>query len=172
MSTRKNLLLKGHIMQRQRTASELSCAHHCLRRDGCLSFNYKLSSNTKGLCELSSGTAGRFDGGLSEGAGWIYGQIVRSKPIQAVEQNAKSGKNIQILNFYFTDFLLENGKRVQTDTIDVHLFSYFYVTHRELRRHHQHHHHHHHPYPSTSPSLITYTILYSSSSSSSSSSPT
>ena len=103
VSTRKNLLLKGHVMQRRRTASELSCAHHCLRRDGCLSFNYKLSSNmyTKGLCELSSGTAGRFDGGLSKGAGWIYGQIVRSKPIQAFEQNAKSGKNLQIFIFEF-----------------------------------------------------------------------
>ena len=101
VATKENLILKGHVMRRQRTTSQLSCAHLCVRRDGCLSFNYKLSSNTKGLCELSSGTAGRFDGGLSEGGGWIYGQIVRSKPIQAVEQNAKPGKNFQTFIFEF-----------------------------------------------------------------------
>ena len=111
VSTRKNFLLKGHVMQRQRTTSQLSCAHLCLRKEGCLSFNYKLLCNIKGLCELSSGAAGRFDDGLSEGEGWIYGQIVRSKPIQAVEQNNKSGKNVQISNSYFTDFLAKNGKK-------------------------------------------------------------
>ena len=95
VATKKNLILKGHVMRRQRATSQLSCAHLCLRRDGCLSFNYKLSSNTKGLCELSSGTAGRFDGGLLERAGWIYGQIVRSKLIPA-QQNVKTGKNVRV----------------------------------------------------------------------------
>ena len=101
VSTKKNLLLKGHVMRRQRTSSQLSCAHLCLRKDGCLSFNYKLSSNTKGLCELSSGTAGRFDGGLLKGAGWIYGQIVRPKTIRPLEQNATSSKNFQSFIFQF-----------------------------------------------------------------------
>ena len=96
VAIKENLRLKGNVMRRQPTSSQLSCAHLCLRKDGCLSFNYKLSSNTKGLCELSSGTAGRFDGGLSDGAGWIYGQI---------QNKTDSGKNFQISDFYFRDFL-------------------------------------------------------------------
>ena len=86
-------------MRRQRTSSQLSCAHLCLRKDGCLSFNYKLSSNTKGLCELSSGTAGRVDGGVLERAGWMYGQIVRSKTISVI-QSAKAGKNVRICEIF------------------------------------------------------------------------
>ena len=102
VTTRKNVLLKSHVIQRQRTTSQLSCVHLCLQKDGCLSFNYKLSSYTIGLCELSSGTAEHFNDGLLEGAGWIYGQLVRSKTIQPVERNAESGKNFQIsdLKFY------------------------------------------------------------------------
>ena len=129
VSTRKNLFLKGQVMQRQRTTSQLSCAHHCLRRDGCLSYNYKLSSNTKGLCELSSGTAGRFDGGLSEGGGWIYGQIVRSKPIQAVEQNAKPGKNFQTFIF---EFLSRKWTNSAIDAIDKHKCFYIYLKHQNI----------------------------------------
>lgn len=77
VTTRENFLLKGHVMQRQQTTNSFSCAHLCLRKEGCLSFNYKPSFKMQGLCELSSGTAGRFDDGLKEGAGWLYGQMVR-----------------------------------------------------------------------------------------------
>ena len=111
VTTRKNVLLKGHVIQRQWTTSQLSCIHLCLRKDRCLSFNYKLSSYTKGLCELSSGTAERFNGGLLEGAGWIYGQLVRTKTIQPVEQNAKSGKNFQISHLNFIVFVSRKWKK-------------------------------------------------------------
>ena len=92
VTTRKNVLLKGHVIQRHWTTSQHSCAYLCFRKDGCLSFNYKLSSYTKGLCELSSGTAERFDDALWQGAGWMYVQLVRSKTIQTFGQNAESGK--------------------------------------------------------------------------------
>ena len=111
VTTRKNVFLKGHVIQRQWTTSQLSCMHLCLRKDRCLSFNYKLSSYTKGLCELSSGTAGRFNGGLLAGAGWIYGQLVRSKTIQPVEQNAESGKNFQISHLNFIVFVSRKWKK-------------------------------------------------------------
>ena len=68
MSTRENFLLKGHVMQRQRISNSFPCAHLCSSREGCRSYNFK-HSKKKGLCELSSE-------GLTEEAGWLYGQIV------------------------------------------------------------------------------------------------
>lgn len=94
MTTRTNFRLKGHVMERQRITSQFSCAQLCLRKEGCMSFNYKLSSN-KGLCELSSSTARHFDQGLTERAGWMYGQIVRSGK-KSVKQSAKPGKDAGI----------------------------------------------------------------------------
>ena len=64
----------GNIIQRKQTTSELTCALLCLRKDGCLSFNYK----AKEECELLSDTAEQFVDGLSKRAGWIYGEIVTS----------------------------------------------------------------------------------------------
>ncbi|XP_044174150.1 ALK tyrosine kinase receptor-like [Acropora millepora] len=64
----------GNIIQRKQTTSELTCALLCLRKDGCLSFNYK----AKEQCELLSDTAEQFVDGLSKRAGWIYGEIVTS----------------------------------------------------------------------------------------------
>lgn len=75
VSTRENFLLKGHVMQRQRTTNSLLCAHLCSRKEGCRSFNFKLSKR-QGLCELSDETAGYFDDGLTKEVGWLYGQIV------------------------------------------------------------------------------------------------
>lgn len=73
----------GNIIQRKQATSELTCALLCLRKDGCLSFNYK----AKEQCELLSDTAEQFVGGLSNSAGWIYGEIVTS-----VQRNDKNGK--------------------------------------------------------------------------------
>ena len=75
VSTRENFFLKGHVMQRQRTSNSFSCAQLCSRKEGCRSYNFKHSGN-KGLCELSSETAGYFEEGLSKETGWVYGQIV------------------------------------------------------------------------------------------------
>jgi len=80
-SARENYLLKGHLMQRLQIPDSLSCAHRCLRKERCRSFNYKLLTESQGLCELSSKAAGYFDDGLTEEAGWLYGQIA---PIQTV----------------------------------------------------------------------------------------
>ena len=79
VSTRENYLLKGHLMQRLQITSSLSCAHRCLRKERCRSFNFKLLSKSHGLCELSSKAAEYFDDGLTEEAGWLYGQIAPIK---------------------------------------------------------------------------------------------
>ena len=91
VEVKKNFLLKGHVIRSQQTTSQLSCAHLCVRKEGCESFNYKLLSNTKGVCELSSTIAGRFDGCLTKGAGWVYGQIVRFGN-KSFENSAEPGK--------------------------------------------------------------------------------
>ena len=75
VSARRNYLLKGHLIQRLQNTNFLSCAHRCLRKERCRSFNFKLISQSQGLCELSSKVAGEFDDSLSEEAGWLYGQI-------------------------------------------------------------------------------------------------
>ena len=62
-------------MQRQRTSNSFSCAHLCSRKEGCRSYNFKRSKK-KGLCELSSETAGYVDDGLTKETGWLFGQIV------------------------------------------------------------------------------------------------
>ena len=85
-STRENHFLKGHVMQRQRTSNSFSCAHLCSRKEGCRSYNFKHSGN-KGLCELSSETAGYFEGGLTKEAGWVYGQIVPIEKEKSTESN-------------------------------------------------------------------------------------
>lgn len=77
VSTRRNYLLKGHIMERLKITNSLSCVHRCLRKERCRSFNLKLLSKSQGVCELSSKAAGYFDDSLSEEAGWLYGQIAR-----------------------------------------------------------------------------------------------
>ena len=79
VSARENYLLKGHLIQRLQIADSLSCAHCCLRKERCRSFNFKLLSESQGLCELSSKAAGYFDDSLTGEAGWLYGQIA---PIQ------------------------------------------------------------------------------------------
>ena len=77
VSTRRNYLLKSHLMERLQITSSLSCAHRCLSKERCRSFNFKLLSKSQGVCELSSKAAGYFDDSLSEEAGWLYGQIAR-----------------------------------------------------------------------------------------------
>lgn len=75
VSTRENYVLKGHLLQRLQIANSLSCAHRCLRKERCRSFNFKLLSKSQGLCELSSKAAEYLDDGLTEEVGWHYGQI-------------------------------------------------------------------------------------------------
>ena len=91
-TTRENVLLKGDVMQRQRSTNFFSCAHSCLRKEGCRSVNFKLPSKMQGVCELLSDTAGQFDDGLTKGAGWLHGRIVRSGE-KALIGNIKSGEN-------------------------------------------------------------------------------
>ena len=98
VSTRENFLLKGHVMQRQRTSNSFSCAHLCSKREGCRSYNFK-HSKKKGLCELSSETAGYFDDGLTREAGWLYGQIVRIRKENSAESN-KPGKKCTSLKYW------------------------------------------------------------------------
>ena len=90
--SRKNVFLKGRVMQRQLTNSQLSCAHLCARINGCTSFNYNLESDIKGLCELLNGSTEAFDHSLTEGAGWIFGQVVSSQK-KSEEQKSTQGKS-------------------------------------------------------------------------------
>ena len=92
VTSRKNVFLKGRVMQRQLTNSQLSCAHLCARINGCTSFNYNLESNIKGLCELLNGSNEAFDHSLTEGAGWIFGQVVSSQK-KSEEQKSTRGKS-------------------------------------------------------------------------------
>ena len=101
MATKENFLVKGHVMQRQQTTNSFSCTHLCLRRKGCLTFNFKLSSKRQGLCELSSETAGYFDDGLTEEAGWQYGQIVR------IQKKASAGIDIPGKNRYDVSLVIK-----------------------------------------------------------------
>lgn len=87
VSTRENYLLKGHLMQRLQIPNSLSCAHRCLRNEGCRSFNFKLLSKSQGICELSSKGAGYFDGSLTKEAGWLYGQIARIEKKNSAESH-------------------------------------------------------------------------------------
>lgn len=54
-TTRKNVLLKGHVVKHFETASSMSCSHSCLKRAWCTSTNFILPSrmNEKGTCELN-----------------------------------------------------------------------------------------------------------------------
>lgn len=92
VTSRKNVFLKGCVMQRQLTNSQLSCAHLCARINGCTSFNYNLESEIKGLCELLNGSTEAFDHSLTEGAGWIFGQVVSSQK-KSEEQKSTRGKS-------------------------------------------------------------------------------
>ena len=92
VTSRKNVFLKGRVMQRQLTNSQLSCAHLCARINGCTSFNYNLESEIKGLCELLNGSTEAFDHSLTEGAGWIFGQVVSSQK-KSEEQKSTRGKS-------------------------------------------------------------------------------
>ena len=93
VTSRKNVFLKGRVVQRQLTNSQLSCAHLCARINGCTSFNYNLESDIKGLCELLNGSTDQaFDHSLTEGAGWIFGQVVSSQK-KSEEQKSTPGKS-------------------------------------------------------------------------------
>ena len=88
LTVKEGFRTKGTVLQNKQTSNQLDCAHFCFRKEGCLSFNYKLPSKTTGLCELLSDTAGHFDvSQLVNRVGWIHGQIV-----PFVQNRDKDGK--------------------------------------------------------------------------------
>ena len=93
VTSRKDVFLKGRVVQRQLTNSQLSCAHLCARIYGCTSFNYNLESDMhiKGLCELFNGSTEAFDHSITERAGWIFGQVVSFRK-KSEEQRTAPGK--------------------------------------------------------------------------------
>ena len=92
VTSRKNVFLKGRVVQRQLTKSQLSCAHLCARINGCTSFNYNFqSSDIKRLCELLNGSTEALDNSFTERAGWIFGQVVSSQK-KSEEQGSAPGK--------------------------------------------------------------------------------
>ena len=91
VTSRKNVFLKGRVLQRQLTNSQLSCAHLCARINGCTSFNYNLESDIKRLCELLNDSTEALDHSFTEGAGWIFGQVVSSQK-KSEEQGSAPGK--------------------------------------------------------------------------------
>ena len=51
ISVTKGHVLTGHVIHKQRTSDIMACAHLCLARLKCTSFNYENTRN--GLCELN-----------------------------------------------------------------------------------------------------------------------
>lgn len=51
VSTTEDYVLKGYCIHKQRSYDFLSCAHLCLARSNCVSFNYENIRN--GICELN-----------------------------------------------------------------------------------------------------------------------
>ena len=54
-TTRQDKRLKGHVVKRFDSPSQISCSHSCLRNSWCTSTNFKMPSekNAKGTCELN-----------------------------------------------------------------------------------------------------------------------
>ena len=46
--------LENHVIERRHANTELECVLYCLRNASCTSINYKISSSSKGLCELNN----------------------------------------------------------------------------------------------------------------------
>lgn len=99
VTSRKDVFLKGPVVQRQLTDSQLSCAHLCARIYGCTSFNYnlELGMHIKGLCELFNVSTEAFDHSITERAGWIFGQVVSFQK-KSEEQRTAPGKKITMNN--------------------------------------------------------------------------
>ena len=51
ISTTEGHVLTGHVIHQQRTTDILTCAHLCLARPNCMSFNYENTRN--GICQLN-----------------------------------------------------------------------------------------------------------------------
>ena len=52
ISITKGHVLTGHVIHKQRAYDIMACAHLCLARPNCVSFNYENTRN--GICELNS----------------------------------------------------------------------------------------------------------------------
>ncbi|KAJ7373894.1 Glycine rich protein [Desmophyllum pertusum] len=84
ISTTQGHVLSGYVIHTQRTGNILSCAHLCLARPNCESFNYENIQN--GICELNGKVS---DGGiavvknaLSAKRGYSFSQLVNiSDPV-------------------------------------------------------------------------------------------
>ena len=94
---REGVLLKGHPMQQQRTTSFLSCAHLCLRKEGCRFINFKASTETEGVCELLRDTGRHHNNGYIDGPGWFHGQIVHSGVSARTNSNKPGETNVDCL---------------------------------------------------------------------------
>lgn len=70
----------GSKLERKTSTSILHCNHFCLKNSKCVSFNYQLTGNSHGSCELSEqGVVSReeSDGVLEDIPGCIFVQTVR-----------------------------------------------------------------------------------------------
>ena len=88
VSVRRNHVLAGHAVSRQRAYDLLSCAHRCLADPLCMSFNFEDTPN--GLCELNSQVAETTDmeKELLPKHGFVFGKLTNinvSMPFAAYE---------------------------------------------------------------------------------------
>ena len=97
LTIREGVLLKGHPMHWQRTTSFFSCAHLCLRKEGCRYINYKASTETEGVCELLKDTSRDHNNGYIDGPGWFHGQIVHSRVSARTGSNTPGETNADCL---------------------------------------------------------------------------
>ena len=78
ISTTEHHVLTGYVIHQQRTTDILTCAHLCLARPNCTSFNYENTRN--GICQLNRKVFDRnmVVGGsmLSAKRGFSFSQLV------------------------------------------------------------------------------------------------
>ena len=102
VSTTEDHVLKGYGIHKQRSYDFLSCAHLCLTRSNCASFNYENLRN--GICELNRKVSGinmADRNALSNQRGYLFGHFVNTVSIASY---CNKGGSILIRVRYFRLF--------------------------------------------------------------------
>lgn len=69
--------LGDHIIETLKTKCEIECGANCLNEAECVSVNFKVTGNDKGLCELNSKTLDEIEDGGQNAPEYIYLGIIQ-----------------------------------------------------------------------------------------------
>lgn len=69
-------VLAGHVIARFKTQGFLSCAHECLAYTSCKSYNYRVTSEEHGICEIN-GNEGNVEEDFVPEPGSLFGRMTR-----------------------------------------------------------------------------------------------